>query len=60
MTMKTTRTTIFNTTSLLINLIDRDDGKDKKQTMAQTPCQEGLQGKTFRSWCMYVGKKALV
>ena len=32
--MKTTTTTIVNTTSLLINLIDRDDGKDKKQTMA--------------------------
>ena len=32
--MKTTTTTIFNITSLLINLIDRDDGKDKKQTMA--------------------------
>ena len=32
--MKTTRSILFNTTSLLINLIDRDDGKDKKQTMA--------------------------
>lgn len=32
--MKTLRTTLLNTTSLLINLIDRDDGKKKKQTVA--------------------------
>ena len=54
--MRTNRTLyIIKSTSLLINQIGRDDGKEKIEGLEKTPGKKSLQGKTQVCRCMPVG-----